>query len=391
MAAWVAELAASVLRPNDVASIADRIDSEIAVELPVFGNDLDLRRDLGASTIGQLRSFAASLLVGELPTRPAPEAVELARTIARRGMDLSVILGIYRHGEQAALRFVKDVIEAQTVSEQARIDGLILVWSRASAWFNFCIEHLVTAYSDEREQWLRSAITRRAQVVDTVLGGGPFDVSAAEAVLGQSLRRCQTALVVCGEDDSAGAARLEAAAVRIAAALGAPRPLMVADGSRTVWAWISSGDVPDTRALHATVPVSDSVRVGIGIPAFGIDGFRSSHREAMSALTVSTDRVALYSDVEVISLLAADRIGMSTFVARELGALADQANSAIRETALAYLARGVGGAADDLDVHRNTVRYRVRRAEELVGRSLDERRLELHLALLCSATAEVRR
>ena len=78
---------------------------------------------------------------------------------------------------------------------------------------------------------------------------------------------------------------------------------------------------------------------------------------------------------------------MDSFVRRELGALAgeDDAAARLRETVLAYLEAGMDGAAARLAIHRNTVRYRLRQAEDLRGRPITERRRELELALLCAA------
>jgi purine catabolism regulator len=47
-------------------------------------------------------------------------------------------------------------------------------------------------------------------------------------------------------------------------------------------------------------------------------------------------------------------------------------------------------AAADLGVHRHTLRYRMRRVEEILGRSLDDAdvRMELWLALKTTAAAE---
>jgi DNA-binding PucR family transcriptional regulator len=55
-----------------------------------------------------------------------------------------------------------------------------------------------------------------------------------------------------------------------------------------------------------------------------------------------------------------------------------------RETLLAYLdeERSVNAVAKQLHVARNTVSYRVKRAEALLGRSIADRQLELHVALL---------
>lgn len=390
-ASWIGEFAATLVKPSEMDAVVRRLNDEIAVELPQFRTDLELRRALDASTTGQLRAFTASLLVEAGAIRPAPEAVYLASTIARRGLDLSVLLRIYRHGQQAALRFMNDVIETQGFPEQGRTDALMQVWSRASSWFSLCVEQLITVYAEEREGWLRSALTRRTLQVDTILRGDPIEVATAEAVLGHRLRRRQTALVISANDDAEGTTPLEALAARLGTALGAPRPLLVPVGSRTVWAWLATDHDPDLLLLSTTTLLDDGIRIGIGIPADGIGGFRSSHREAVAALEAGNGQVVLYSDVELVSLLSTNRAALGTFVARELGPLADDANATVRETVLAYLSAGVGGAPARLGVHRNTVRYRLQQAEVILGHSVESRRLELHLALLCAATAATSR
>jgi DNA-binding PucR family transcriptional regulator len=70
---------------------------------------------------------------------------------------------------------------------------------------------------------------------------------------------------------------------------------------------------------------------------------------------------------------------------RELGPLASTAEPAqrLRETVLAFIAsRGSATrAAKELYVHQNTVAYRVKRAEEMLGRKVTERQIELTCAL----------
>jgi DNA-binding PucR family transcriptional regulator len=59
----------------------------------------------------------------------------------------------------------------------------------------------------------------------------------------------------------------------------------------------------------------------------------------------------------------------------------------LRETVLAFLSRGGSGtrAAKDLHVHQNTVTYRVKRAEELMGRRVSDDPIELTCALTLAA------
>jgi DNA-binding PucR family transcriptional regulator len=73
------------------------------------------------------------------------------------------------------------------------------------------------------------------------------------------------------------------------------------------------------------------------------------------------------------------------FVRRELGrlALTDETTRRLAATLRTYLDENGsrGRTAKRLHVHENTVAYRIRQAEELLGRALDKRTLELRAAL----------
>ena len=99
--------------------------------------------------------------------------------------------------------------------------------------------------------------------------------------------------------------------------------------------------------------------------------------------------VMRYDRVELVSLLASDFPRARAFVAARLGPLAAPTESAarLRETVLAFLAANGSGtrAAKELYVHHNTVAYRVKRAEELLGRSVTDEPIELTCALTLAA------
>jgi DNA-binding PucR family transcriptional regulator len=90
-----------------------------------------------------------------------------------------------------------------------------------------------------------------------------------------------------------------------------------------------------------------------------------------------------------VSLLAADVPRARAFVASQLGALASPAEPAqrVRDTILAYLAAGGSATrvAKGLHVQHNTVAHRVKRAEEILGRKVTERPIELICALTLAA------
>lgn len=74
----------------------------------------------------------------------------------------------------------------------------------------------------------------------------------------------------------------------------------------------------------------------------------------------------------------------------ELGDLAgpDPATARVRETVSTFLELGgsVERTAAAMFVHKNTIRYRLAQAEELLGHPLSERRTEVAVALRCLPT-----
>jgi DNA-binding PucR family transcriptional regulator len=158
--------------------------------------------------------------------------------------------------------------------------------------------------------------------------------------------------------------------------------------------WIGAARDLDLRRLPS-VPApqgeAHGAWVAFGSTASGVDGFRRSHAEALLARRVArlTGRTAgtvtRYDDVALLALLTEDLDHARRFVARELGALAggDEPTRRLVATLRVYFEEGASPArvSRRLGVHENTVSYRLRRAEELLGRPLTERSAELVAAL----------
>ncbi|SLI09190.1 regulator of polyketide synthase expression [Mycobacteroides abscessus subsp. abscessus] len=100
-------------------------------------------------------------------------------------------------------------------------------------------------------------------------------------------------------------------------------------------------------------------------------------------------RVVAYRDVEIAYLAGVDQHAMWGLIRRELGALAgtDPATVRLRDTLHVYLSRqrSPEATAKALGVHKNTVRYRLQRIEELLGHPVEHRALALETALTCLA------
>jgi sugar diacid utilization regulator len=132
------------------------------------------------------------------------------------------------------------------------------------------------------------------------------------------------------------------------------------------------------------------VWISTGLPGLGVDGFRRSHEQAghgarVGAMSTRDEGLVRYDDVDVVAMLSIDMVAATEFVARELGLLAGASEpvAVVRHTLKCYLDRdrSLAKTADHLHIARNTVAYRVQRAEQLRGRPITERRLPLHAAL----------
>ena len=97
-------------------------------------------------------------------------------------------------------------------------------------------------------------------------------------------------------------------------------------------------------------------------------------------------RFTPFADVAPIAMMSADLDSARAWVAETLGPLADasERNAGLREPARVFLRNGgsYSATADELFLHRNSVQYRVRQAEELRGRPFNDGRLDVELALL---------
>jgi DNA-binding PucR family transcriptional regulator len=268
--------------------------------------------------------------------------------------------------------------------------------ARASHYFFAYIDavctELVDVYEHERAQWIRGAAAARAELVGAILERRPVDPRLAAEKLRYDVSRRHLALIVWSEPRDASRPRvsLETEAAKLATALGGGAALTVPVGERVVWAWTWGEHLADEPAAVGH-RMSDGVRAAIGTPAAGLAGMAESHEEALAARRVAELRkvrsaaVVGYRAGGLTALLTADPAEAVRFAEAELGELVADNDSAarLRATVQVYLEENLSPAraARRLGVHQNTVVYRVKRAEELLGREIEPRRLQTEVAL----------
>ncbi|MCK6577149.1 MAG: helix-turn-helix domain-containing protein [Anaerolineae bacterium] len=155
--------------------------------------------------------------------------------------------------------------------------------------------------------------------------------------------------------------------------------------------------VDEVREQLVSRTPSGLVAAGLSRPVVGVSALREAFREAKDALTIANElgdreQSTFYGDLKLYQLLLAlkdhNLDQMRRFYEETLGPLADhderKQGDLIRTLMGFFDANGnLAKAANDLDVHRNTLVYRLERISELTGLNLEDadNRLILHLAL----------
>ena len=362
----------------------------ITAEIPSFSGGEEAFQTLRMGTESStLRSML--LLVSNDPGRigVTEEALEGDRDFVRRGVSLDQVLRGIQLGHSLMARALLDaaateVAEPMRALEMKRTSELLFEYIR-----DFTAS-MATEYLTERDRWVTSAAAERAELVTAILDGKPVSTSQASATLGYPLERQHLAIILWREPGTPGVPTdLQRAATRLLLDSRCSSTLVVPYGAASVWVW-ASWRSRNTPMPAFETPPEPGINVAVGTMAHGVSGFRQSHLEAdqtaeLMRSSPAAGAVTRYADVELVVLLSRDAELARNFVLRELGELAVDTPAAVelRDTVAAYLAcdRSLAKAADLLHVARNTVAYRVKKVESLIGRDLRERKLELESAL----------
>lgn len=336
--------------------------------------------------------------------QPPSAALEYSRRLAQHGVPVPALIRAYRLGQQELLSLVLAEIRRSGLDPEVNLEVFGQMTTIVSSYLDWISQHVLAIYEAEQQRWLENRSYVRGEQVREILVGTETDVDRAGAALGYPLRATQLALVVWFDEHTStpGApgtlADLERAVGAIAEAFAAAQPLFVAEDRVSGWAWIalpapaSSAQAVTAGIRRALAGAPDAPYVAAGSPLPGMDGFRRSHRQALQARAVATagsppPRVSFAGDpgLRAAALLGADLDAVRDWVADILGPLAtDGDNDArLRETLRVFLRHGsYKEAAEELNLHFNSVKYRVRRAVERRGRPIGEDRLDVELALL---------
>lgn len=365
--------------------------------IPQFRQDETVRQLMVASTsanlVAMVDMLAHSIPIGQISVPPA--AAEYARRFAQHDLSLEALLRAYRLGEHRFCQWAIDAFgQLDSVETPVALAALSEVGIRSNRYIDEVITGLVDIYETERRKWDSRTGAARAAQLRTVLENDGLTEDSAQAILGISLSSWHQAAVAWAPPDAPDAERTLQGASRLLQEASGRTPLTMLADDRTLWCWLSfpHGPALDRRRLRELLECTETgLRISLGGPAAGLAGFRASLREAVRARSVAESaasrnmRLVDFDDVAVPALLTDDTTALRHWVVRILGDLAvdDPATERLRHTVRVFL--GANGsfteAAAQLHLHKNTVHYRVRKAEDIRGRAIGNDRLEVEVAL----------
>ena len=382
-------------RPSSAANpawaVADCLERRtpelVAAVRDAVREDLPELHDLDDPEVSALcrRALATNLEAGVAHLRthdPRPGAlpldvVRLARLWARRGMPVELLMRGYIVGQQVALDMIVDTVAETDMPADLRQEATAKATRAVLGYSQAVLLQSVLAHDDERDRQNTSPQLRRLHLVEGALAGHDGGLA-----LGYDLRMNHLAVLARGDDPVATVEALRAHTRR--------RMLVVQPDAEHAWAWIGGFDEFARNELKALAQHAADLGgpVAFGTARPGLAGFKTTFDQARLAhgLGVRADQtVTLYANVALEALAVADEPQARMFVLDELGPLlvGDIKSASLLGTLRAYFAAAGNAAscAAALDIHVQTVAYRLRRVEDRLGHPIQARRAELELAL----------
>ena len=385
--------AAEALRPV-LPALADETIAAIAREVPGYARAMEgefgqvVRRGVEVA-FNRFVDLLADPSPGE--ARSTRTYVDLGRGEFRAGRSLDALLAAYRVGARVAWRRFVDAGVAARLPPAA-------IYALGEAIFAYIDElsaESAEGYAEEQSVAAGESERRRRRLVRLLAQDPPAAqdaVRTAAAAAAWPLPRGGVAALVAARaaDGQPGEAHLDSLATRLARQLG--EGAIGAESAGAAVVFVPDPDAPGRRRRLEAALRDRAAALG---PTVAWDAALASVVRAVATyrlaaagrlgaargLVVADDHLAdllLAADPAVAADLAASRLA-------PLETLADGPRARLRETLAAWLDRPgqVQAVAAALDVHPQTVRYRVRQLRDLFGERLEDpdARFELSLAL----------
>lgn len=342
-----------------------------------------------ADTVSHLmRNFYLHFAEGAAPDVEAVRAVGHRR--AQQGVPLPAVLHGFRIGFRLAWKYL---VEQVALDDVEAMHALVRHTDRIWLLLDDYSGELRDAYRERAADLVRFAEAERHRYLDTLLSPGPDEIGrklvSAEAL---GLARNGRYLVLAAQGGSPADQTAWEAAFNAHGALVLWRS--APEGTVGV---VAAGPPPaDWAELPDRLGVREPVRLGFGDAFTSVEAAaRALHqaRLALGSIPCGGSGMRRYAKDPVGCLAAAspdDALDVARITLRDLVGLPSHQRDMFLDTLAAWLDAGgsIEGAAKALYCHRNTVRYRLRRIEELTGLHLGDPRDVAQLYLAIRATEQ---
>lgn len=361
-------------------------------------HDANLRGLLRASVEGNIATIL-QMIEHQIPIehiQPITAATEYAIRLARGSVSSTSLRRAYHFGSNDMVSAMFEEIRKLDSPADLKLEVLRYLAAWMHRYVDWITRVVIDAHEVERHEILLLSQHNVYTAVEDVLHGDSADAFAFESRTGYPLTGTHIGGVIwLQESNRVGdqTATLRSIANTIAIGADSPaKPLVVPTDNRSAWIWISARSV-DRDGLRALVKAHNGLRIALGKPGERREGFRRTHQQAQDVRAVPAitgtmnGRCVMDGDdgVAIIARMAEDLGALRGWVTEVLGPLAstDDATERLRETMVVFI-RSLGSYVDtseSLFLHRNTVKYRVQRFEEILGRPITDRLYDVGLAL----------
>lgn len=379
-------------------ALAEDMADFLIESIPEFASstDQDFRSGLFLSCASNLVEIKERLVSGapsDQLSPPPPDAIAWAHELVHRGMELAALLRAYRLGHGFFEQSFEQLASELDLEPDIRWRVLATASRYVFKYVDTVCTRLVQDYEAERDHWTRGAAAVQAELARAIVEGKAVEPAEATETLGYDVTWPQLAFIVWGDPRVRGmehATSLASGAKALAAELGGGPVLLIPMGEHLVWAWTAGERLAECPPARSAA-LGDRAHAAVGTPHEGLAGMFRSHHEALAARRVGEvlgcrpGALVCYQSVALTALISADPAQAVRFAEAELGQLGSEADAMmrLRATLRVYFEenRSPVRTARRLSIHQNTVVYRVKRVEEIIARPVDERRLELEVAL----------
>ncbi|GAA3212604.1 PucR family transcriptional regulator [Streptomyces thermocoprophilus] len=346
------------------------------------------------------------MLANDIPIQhlqPTTAATEYALRLAQRDIPAHSLVRAYHMGQNSFIEASFVAVQQLDCHPDLKLEVLRHISGVVYQYIDWISLYVFDTYEKEKRRWISARGNLHSSLIHKLIAGQPVSTSLFEHETGYRLDQFHVGAVVWNTNanavpDQDDPRNLERFVLRLAAKCSCiGPPIITAVDPSMAWAWLPFGPKPPSLDMDvirdATTHLIKECRFALGLPARGLSGFKRTHEQAQSAKAVAlasygrTPAAVSFGDpgVAMVSLLAKDMDSTGQWVREVLGPLArDDDNAAeLRRTLHVFFTTGenYGKTAELLNVHRNTVKYRVSKVFDPPGIIPAHNRMDIALAL----------